>query len=137
VRRATLKLTATASSVAVMNMHGVDAPARRRADGGAGRDAMSADAAGKRPRPAAERRADGAVGDAECGGPTGHRITHRSEALGGDEIVVSGAVLVPPGPPPGGWPVVSWAHGTTESADTCAPSRYPDFRGIHPWRGDG
>ena len=63
-------------------------------------------------------------------GARGHRITYESRALGGDEIVVSGAVLVPPGrAPAGGWPVVSWAHGTTGSADACAPSRSPDFRG--------
>jgi hypothetical protein len=63
-------------------------------------------------------------------GAQGRRITYESRALGGDEIVVSGAVLVPPGQPPaGGWPVVSWGHGTTGSADACAPSRFPDFRG--------
>ncbi|WP_198588017.1 alpha/beta hydrolase [Geodermatophilus chilensis] len=26
-------------------------------------------------------------------------------------------------PPPGGWPVLSWAHGTTGTADPCAPSQ--------------
>jgi hypothetical protein len=37
--------------------------------------------------------------------------------------VVSGAVFVPAGPEPaGGWPVVSWAHGTVGVADACAPS---------------
>ncbi len=39
-------------------------------------------------------------------------------------ITVSGAVFLPPGTPPaGGWPVVSWAHGTTGIADVCAPSQ--------------
>ncbi|QDQ93364.1 lipase [Rhodococcus sp. WB9] len=35
----------------------------------------------------------------------------------------TGAVLLPPGEaPPGGWPVVSWAHGTVGIADKCAPT---------------
>jgi pimeloyl-ACP methyl ester carboxylesterase len=33
-------------------------------------------------------------------------------------------VSVPRGKPPkGGWPVITWAHGTTGVADACAPSR--------------
>jgi hypothetical protein len=36
----------------------------------------------------------------------------------------SGTLSVPKGrPPKGGWPVISWAHGTTGIADQCAPSR--------------
>ncbi|RVW00524.1 lipase family protein [Rhodococcus spongiicola] len=35
----------------------------------------------------------------------------------------SGAVFMPSGtPPPDGWPVISWAHGTVGIADRCAPS---------------
>ncbi|MBF6149281.1 hypothetical protein IU505_28590 [Nocardia nova] len=35
--------------------------------------------------------------------------------------MVSGTVAVPAGAPPkDGWPVLSWAHGTTGYADTCA-----------------
>ncbi|MBN1530773.1 MAG: alpha/beta fold hydrolase, partial [Thermoleophilaceae bacterium] len=35
-------------------------------------------------------------------------------------------VMLPKGrPPKHGWPVVSWAHGTTGIADSCAPSRDP------------
>ncbi|AHH16539.1 putative secreted lipase [Nocardia nova SH22a] len=50
-------------------------------------------------------------------------ITYRSEDAQGRPIVVSGTVAVPKSPPPdGGWPVLSWAHGTTGFADTCAPS---------------
>jgi pimeloyl-ACP methyl ester carboxylesterase len=51
----------------------------------------------------------------------------------GQPIAVSGTVAIPEGtPPPGGWPVVSWTHGTTGTADICAPSRddgpsYPDY----------
>jgi fermentation-respiration switch protein FrsA (DUF1100 family) len=43
-------------------------------------------------------------------------------------VAVSGSVAVPTGKPPkGGWPVITWAHGTTGVADVCAPSR--DFAG--------
>lgn len=50
-------------------------------------------------------------------------ITYVSDDSHGDPIVVSGTVAVPKSPPPdGGWPVISWAHGTTGYADTCAPS---------------
>ncbi|OBF25030.1 lipase family protein [Mycobacterium sp. ACS4331] len=50
-------------------------------------------------------------------------ITYVSDDSHGEPIVVSGTVSVPTSPPPdGGWPVVSWAHGTTGYADTCAPS---------------
>lgn len=44
----------------------------------------------------------------------------------GDTALSSGAVFVPPGPtPPGGWPVIAWAHGTTGLGDSCAPSTLP------------
>jgi len=40
------------------------------------------------------------------------------------KTAVSGSVSVPKGKPPkGGWPVITWAHGTTGVADVCAPSR--------------
>ncbi len=43
-------------------------------------------------------------------------------------VAVSGSVAVPKGKPPkGGWPVITWAHGTTGAADVCAPTR--DFQG--------
>ncbi|TDD35047.1 alpha/beta hydrolase [Actinomadura sp. KC06] len=51
------------------------------------------------------------------------KITYTSEGVGGKRIVVTGTVAVPKGAPPrGGWPVLSWAHGTTGTADVCAPS---------------
>lgn len=50
-------------------------------------------------------------------------ITYLSEDGDGDPIVVSGSVAVPAGKAPrGGWPVLSWGHGTTGYADVCAPS---------------
>ncbi|GGP01969.1 lipase family protein [Nonomuraea glycinis] len=51
------------------------------------------------------------------------RITYRSRALDGDDIVVSGVLLKPKGrAPKGGWPVVSWGHGSSGTNDQCAPS---------------
>lgn len=38
-------------------------------------------------------------------------------------ITVSGTLFIPRGEPPqGGWPVLTWAHGTVGLADICAPS---------------
>jgi pimeloyl-ACP methyl ester carboxylesterase len=53
-------------------------------------------------------------------------LLYRSTSLRGKAIGVSGFVMLPKGKPPKhGWPVVSWAHGTSGIADTCAPSRNP------------
>lgn len=57
------------------------------------------------------------------GGRT-HLVLYRSTGAKGETVPVSGAVTIPEGDPPeGGWPVVSWGHGTTGMADDCAPSR--------------
>jgi hypothetical protein len=38
-------------------------------------------------------------------------------------VPVSGTLYLPRGtPPPGGWPLLAWAHGTLGVADVCAPS---------------
>lgn len=38
-------------------------------------------------------------------------------------LPVSGTLYLPEGaPPPGGWPLLAWAHGTLGVADSCAPS---------------
>lgn len=51
-------------------------------------------------------------------------VLHHSSDAHGRDIAVSGTLLVPRGaPPPGGRPVVAWAHGTTGIADACAPSQ--------------
>jgi fermentation-respiration switch protein FrsA (DUF1100 family) len=51
-------------------------------------------------------------------------LLYRSQSVAGKNVVVSGTVAVPKGKAPkGGWPVVSWAHGTVGIADACAPSR--------------
>lgn len=57
-------------------------------------------------------------------------------------IAVSGALFLPPGKPPeGGWPIVSWAHGTTGIADVCAPSQLERSRRdkayLAAWLGQG
>ncbi|MCP3097385.1 alpha/beta fold hydrolase [Myxococcus sp. K15C18031901] len=53
------------------------------------------------------------------------RVLYRSNAVAGDRpIAVSGIIALPKGrPPSGGWPIVSWAHGTVGVADACSPSR--------------
>jgi alpha-beta hydrolase superfamily lysophospholipase len=52
------------------------------------------------------------------------RVRYRSRSVGGDPVEVSGVVARPDGPAPGGgFPVLSWAHGTTGVADRCAPSQ--------------
>lgn len=57
------------------------------------------------------------------GGST-HLVLYRSTSATGETVPVSGVISVPEGDPPeGGWPVVSWGHGTTGMADRCAPSR--------------
>jgi pimeloyl-ACP methyl ester carboxylesterase len=53
-------------------------------------------------------------------------VLYRSTGVDGKPIAVSGAVAVPRGKPPkGGWPILTWAHGTTGIADICAPTRAP------------
>jgi len=54
------------------------------------------------------------------------RVMYHSRALDGRDIPVTGLILVPNGTAPaGGWPVITWAHGTTGMADSCAPSLDP------------
>jgi pimeloyl-ACP methyl ester carboxylesterase len=62
-------------------------------------------------------------GSAPGGGAT-YVVRYSSKAPGGSNVVTSGLITVPAGKAPkGGFPVVSWAHGTTGIADVCAPSR--------------
>lgn len=52
-------------------------------------------------------------------------VLYRSESVNGDPIAVSGFVMLPKGnAPKGGWPVMTFAHGTTGIADKCAPSKF-------------
>jgi pimeloyl-ACP methyl ester carboxylesterase len=53
-------------------------------------------------------------------------ILYRSQRANGKATAVSGAVSVPKGKAPKkGWPVITYAHGTTGIADQCAPTRDP------------
>lgn len=54
------------------------------------------------------------------------KIVYSQRGVHGGMVVTSGLVSAPPGEsPPGGWPVVTWGHGTTGAADVCAPSVRP------------
>jgi dienelactone hydrolase len=51
-------------------------------------------------------------------------LLYTSKTAQGKRTAVSGYVSVPRGKAPkGGWPVITWAHGTTGIADICAPTR--------------
>ncbi|GAA1613665.1 prolyl oligopeptidase family serine peptidase [Kribbella sancticallisti] len=57
------------------------------------------------------------------GSARAHRLHYTSTGYDGRPTIVSGTVFVPPGMAPhGGWPVLSWAHGTVGIADGCANS---------------
>lgn len=87
---------------------------------------------------------DGAIGEGQPGdllyqepiavaagvAGTGVKIRYLSSVPDGNDslVPVSGVVIVPNAPPPpGGYPIVSWAHGTTGTGDQCAPSRLVPF----------
>ena len=56
-------------------------------------------------------------------GARAYRVLFHSTSGSGGDLAESGIVVVPGGsPPPGGFPIVSWAHGTTGVASGCAPS---------------
>lgn len=56
-------------------------------------------------------------------GAAAFRVLYASRGLHDEPIAVSGVVIVPNGPPPpGGRPVVAWAHPTSGIEDQCAPS---------------
>ena len=56
-------------------------------------------------------------------GASAYRVLYRSTGPGGRPILVSGVVIVPQGaPPPGGRPIVAWAHPTSGIVPRCAPS---------------
>ena len=61
-------------------------------------------------------------------------VLYRSTGVNGKSVPVSGAVALPKGKAPkGGFPVITWAHGTTGIADSCAPTRGNENQGYdHP-----
>ena len=58
---------------------------------------------------------------------TAYLVKYWSQSFPKDKAVeVTGVVVVPSGTSPaGGWPVVSWAHGTNGTNSSCAPSLDP------------
>jgi pimeloyl-ACP methyl ester carboxylesterase len=51
-------------------------------------------------------------------------VLYRSTGIDGKPVAESGAIAMPNRKPPkGGWPVITWAHGSTGLADQCAPTR--------------
>lgn len=70
---------------------------------------------------------DGVIGHAT-------RAVYRSvSGVDGGAREVSGVFVVPRGtPPPGGWPAVSMAHGTTGIGEDCGPSRDKTLMGSLP-----
>lgn len=57
------------------------------------------------------------------GGAAAYRVLYWSTDPMGAPIAVSGMVIVPQGvPPPGGRPIVAWAHPTSGVVPKCAPS---------------
>jgi acetyl esterase/lipase len=70
------------------------------------------------------------VGGSPDGGEA-FRILYQSTGLNGQPIEVSGAIYIPPGPPPaGGRNVIAYAHPTSGVVEKCAPSLMPDNAGL-------
>jgi alpha-beta hydrolase superfamily lysophospholipase len=62
------------------------------------------------------------------------RILFHSRSIYGADIAESGYIVVPGGKAPaGGFPILSWAHGTTGFAGICAPSLFTSQGGVGPY----
>src|ERR1700690_2506774 len=75
-------------------------------------------------------------------GATTYRVLYRSTGLDDKPILVSGVVIVPQGdPPPGGRPIVAWAHPTSGIVPHCAPSLaiflFQQIQGLRSFIRDG
>src|SRR5580692_20195 len=75
-------------------------------------------------------------------GATTYRVLYRSTGLDDQPILVSGVVIVPQGdPPPGGRPIVAWAHPTSGIVPHCAPSLaiflFQQIQGLRSFVRDG
>lgn len=67
------------------------------------------------------------------GAATVERLEYSTRNSLGEPVASSGALFLPPGPPPpGGRPIVAWEHGTVGRADACAPSN-TDFTFYRPY----
>lgn len=70
-------------------------------------------------------------------GARGFRVLYRSVGLRGEAIAVTGAIIIPAvPPPPGGRPIVAWAHPTSGVVEACAPSLRADLAGTIPGLGE-
>jgi predicted esterase len=68
------------------------------------------------------------------GGVRAVRIAYLSRSAGNEPVMATAVVLIPFGePPPGGWPIIAWAHGTSGVARVCAPSLMKDL--YYGWEG--
>jgi pimeloyl-ACP methyl ester carboxylesterase len=81
------------------------------------------------------------IGGAPLGATT-YRVLYRSTGLDDKPILVSGVVIVPQGdPPPGGRPIVAWAHPTSGIVPRCAPSLaiflFQQIQGLRSFVRDG
>nr|WP_232016829.1 lipase family protein [Gordonia insulae] len=57
------------------------------------------------------------------GAGEGRRLLYVTRDQAGRPVTSTGALYLPPGrAPAGGWPVFSWAHGTSGISDKCSPS---------------
>ncbi|MFT3716375.1 MAG: lipase family protein [Gordonia sp. (in: high G+C Gram-positive bacteria)] len=55
-----------------------------------------------------------------------HRILYATRDAHGAPAVSTGAIFLPPGPPPrNGYPMIAWAHGTVGLGDDSTPSAHP------------
>src|ERR1700722_7517688 len=113
----------------------------------AGADAAKAQTAFHRAPPSVVAGAPGTLIRQEAidGAPLGaktYRVLYRSTGLDDKPILVSGVVIVPPGdPPPGGRPIVAWAHPTSGVVPRCAPSLaiflFEQIQGLRSFVRDG
>ena len=61
-------------------------------------------------------------------------VLYRSTDALGKIVAVSGTIAIPQGKAPrGGWPVITWTHGTTGLAPACAPSRDTESGSEHSY----
>jgi len=68
------------------------------------------------------------------GGVHAVRISYLSRSAEDKPVMATAVVLLPFGePPPGGWPIIAWAHGTSGVARVCAPSLMKDV--YYGWEG--
>ena len=78
-------------------------------------------------KPGALLRKEAFTGYSLPKGASAVRILYHSLDATAHDVVTSGVVLIPAGTaPPGGWPLIAWAHGTSGVARLCAPSAMKD-----------